>query len=107
MLAIHFGIRESEVAVFKGQISRMVSEPLEIRTWAEAWDAGNDPEFILEPTTHVVLTTMTPMVLLNFIAGNFSNFLVPHAAENLDGVLMFVTDSEEWTSEYLELRYPG
>jgi len=115
-LAIHMGIMPEEIGVLEAQMYRLLPPQANPDTpYIEpALDIQGDTWFASEgePALHVVYRTVTPMVDLNLFVNTFPSFLMPRGNNNLVddtlvGVKLFVTDSADFSEEYIELRYPG
>jgi hypothetical protein len=112
-LAIHFGVRDSEFDVLRNQIIRLVPMGIDLVKEPDAWDCRYTDTVLDEPV-HVTIRTMTPMVVMHFLASHFDNFLLPRSGEEFDGVKILVTDTLDngdpnslgTVQEYVELRYP-
>lgn len=104
-LTIHFGIRVVELGTFSRQVQRLLPEPIDIHTDRDDWNQWGLPlvgEVDADTGVHVEITTMTPMIHLNFLVGRMLNFLVP----NNEGLQLIVTDAIDDDAVYLELTYP-
>lgn len=114
-LVLHFGVRESEFEVLRNHIIRAVPKGIDPVVWNDGWPYS---ELMFDPPVHVTIETTTPMVILNFLASRYVDFLVPYSGEDKDGVLIYVTDQRyvvhdskqnvvaSTPDEYVELRYP-
>lgn len=103
-LDIHLGVRSSEVDTLRNQIVRMVPVGIDFVEVESAW-RSDFTETFLDEVVHLVITTMTPIVILNFLSSRFDTFLVPMSGQEYDGVKLYVTD-RGGEQEYIELRYP-
>lgn len=102
---IEFGVRDSEYPTFMNIITRLI--PMDLTLIASNLRWVKFPNETDEPVQHVIIETLAPMVLLNFIASNMGIFLVAREDEGYEGVQMIVTDKSYPHGEYVELRYPG
>lgn len=110
MLDIHFGIRREDIDAFDRILTREfpeISVETDLNNW-NTWEPFADAVEEARDVLHVVIATMTPMIILNYMVSRMGIFLSPleDPESAFNQRFMIVTDHGKWNQYYVELSYP-